>query len=284
MTVSLDFGKNSLIVQSLPMMREIAAPLFECYGIRYFTHRRTYHDGRTFLLTTDPVLPVYFYKQSSQFILTPEYTSHGNCFMLSDAIEVPSSLQDAVTFMKQQCGFDFPFVMVQQCATYTDYFTFAASLGDRKIVDFYFNTELLDRFLLYYKDRAELIIKKAIKRAFSIDISQMDKRVNSFLVQGTDTVRTRFIEKTPINRYFMDYYGANIYFTDRELCCMQGICQGKTSKEIARDLKISYRTVESYIRNVKEKLNSGTKLDIIRCYQKHFNTIKKSSNLFIKEE
>jgi len=53
------------------------------------------------------------------------------------------------------------------------------------------------------------------------------------------------------------------YFTKRETECMVWLLRGKTIVSVAAILKISPRTVESYIKNMKEKFACRTKFELI---------------------
>jgi len=55
----------------------------------------------------------------------------------------------------------------------------------------------------------------------------------------------------------------NIRFTPREIDVLQLVIQGQTSKKIAAQLKLSVRTIEGYIENLKIKMKAGTKYDLI---------------------
>jgi DNA-binding CsgD family transcriptional regulator len=53
------------------------------------------------------------------------------------------------------------------------------------------------------------------------------------------------------------------YFSKQELKCLRLMVAGKTIKSIGQHLKLSPRTVEHYIENMKQKLNVSTKSDLI---------------------
>jgi len=55
----------------------------------------------------------------------------------------------------------------------------------------------------------------------------------------------------------------NYNFTSREMECLFFLIRGKTSKEIAKILKISPRTVETYLENIKLKMKCSNKLQVI---------------------
>lgn len=62
-------------------------------------------------------------------------------------------------------------------------------------------------------------------------------------------------------------YG-DIYLTERELDILRLVVQGYTAKCIAKKLEISFRTVESYITQLRAKFHCSTKSEIIQiCLQ-----------------
>lgn len=55
----------------------------------------------------------------------------------------------------------------------------------------------------------------------------------------------------------------NEYFTPREIEVAKNIILGKTAKDIAKELSLSFRTVESYIDTIKAKLRCHSKGKVI---------------------
>lgn len=55
----------------------------------------------------------------------------------------------------------------------------------------------------------------------------------------------------------------DLYFTRREAECMLWLLRGKTIHGVALVLKLSPRTVEYYIKNMKNKLGCRTKFELI---------------------
>lgn len=55
----------------------------------------------------------------------------------------------------------------------------------------------------------------------------------------------------------------NVYLSKRESEVVQCLVNGNTSKEAAKQLALSHRTVEHYIENIKLKLNVNTKSELI---------------------
>ncbi|MCK4870514.1 MAG: helix-turn-helix transcriptional regulator [Gammaproteobacteria bacterium] len=56
----------------------------------------------------------------------------------------------------------------------------------------------------------------------------------------------------------------NVKLTDRQLECLFYILSGRTAKEIATLLDLSYRTIETYTETIKRKFKCSSKLDLIQ--------------------
>ena len=65
------------------------------------------------------------------------------------------------------------------------------------------------------------------------------------------------------NRFYFDENATDKYFTPRELEVLKLLMTGYQSKKIALILKISSRTADEYIDNIKTKLNCYTKSEVI---------------------
>jgi DNA-binding NarL/FixJ family response regulator len=64
-------------------------------------------------------------------------------------------------------------------------------------------------------------------------------------------------------RYFLGKAYPDVYLTEREAQCITGLLQHGTMKTIAKHLKLSPRTVEYYIQNVKSKLHCASKMQLL---------------------
>lgn len=74
---------------------------------------------------------------------------------------------------------------------------------------------------------------------------------------------TRIRLKKHLEKRFWLDRSANTYLTYRETQTIQLMTHGKTIKEIGYAMKLSMRTIEYYVRNIKEKLNCRTRSELI---------------------
>lgn len=67
------------------------------------------------------------------------------------------------------------------------------------------------------------------------------------------------------------YFSSNheMYLTAREVSCLAQVALGLTVKEIAQTLGISYRTVESHMNNIKNKLGCNHFIEAVNLAREH---------------
>jgi shikimate kinase len=99
----------------------------------------------------------------------------------------------------------------------------------------------------------------ALEQHTSNIIARMDRDkslVNDHHLSEQDLISFHRIKHTPIQ------------LTSQQAICFQLLAQGMTSKEIARELAISYRTVEGNIANLMERLGCESSKELIALYHK----------------
>lgn len=98
-----------------------------------------------------------------------------------------------------------------------------------------------------------------------LSVKEVKQKIN--LTKKTDEVGfvkvKRLLENQSSVRCSLGSKYNNRYFTRRETECMICLIEGKTFKVIASALKISIRTVEYYIKNMKKKVNCRTRYELI---------------------
>lgn len=86
-------------------------------------------------------------------------------------------------------------------------------------------------------------------------------------LENTFSVETHVATYEKITRDLREYYLGDaypdVYVTKREAESMFWIVQGLTIPQTARELNLSPRTVEFYVRNLKLKLNCDSKKQLI---------------------
>jgi shikimate kinase len=103
------------------------------------------------------------------------------------------------------------------------------------------------------------------------DDSALEKHVLSVLkIILDDSVEKQISDQLTLDKKDLIIFHKNlhipVHLSDQQAVSLKLLAQGKTSKEIARDMNISYRTVEKYISRTMELLGCGSSKELIALY------------------
>lgn len=166
------------------------------------------------------------------------------------------------------------------CTLYTKSDEFIEACGvatkreNEKIINKYVNhLDMFSRFVLYFKESFSDLIDKPDN---NILISSNLPTSSNMIQNYTDDAFSNFLKRTQIKNYPILGESGNVRMTKREGEVMFYLSKGKSVKEVAIQLCISSRTVETYIENVKLKLCCNTRskaIDLFFNYYNHNNEI-----------
>lgn len=80
-----------------------------------------------------------------------------------------------------------------------------------------------------------------------------------------ESVRTIKLDRKDLILFHKKRY-VPVHLSEQQARCLKLLAQGKTSKEIANDLNISYRTVEEYIAKTIDQLGCSSSKELIALY------------------
>jgi PAS domain S-box-containing protein len=110
------------------------------------------------------------------------------------------------------------------------------------------------------KEKEQFEIANKIKSMFLASISnQPNNTIDEIL---------SLLRKTSAEKYFINGRNGEILLSKKELVCLIYTAKGKLAKEIASILKISPKTVEFHISNLKNKLGCYTKAQLVEIFLK----------------
>ena len=126
----------------------------------------------------------------------------------------------------------------------------------------------LEKFIKYFETKVEEICSEKsdsntiILPNYHYKILTEDQQLDPILFEAELCVSPEY-EKTSLCH--------NILLTSREKECLSLIAQGYTMKNAARKLKISPRTVEQHLRNIKDKYGLNTKNQLVEIWHEIIN-------------
>ena len=241
---------------------QICAPLKEGFGITSLVYVKNYYDGSEIRLTNQPQWVDHFY--TKEYYKKSLLDAHPSKFqtgftLLRDLKHHDIILQDAFEFniahgitltIKNEDSVEFFFLCTERD-------------NDRIIPLFLNNMDLLERFTVYFKERAQRLIFQAEKNKLTLDKNYEydipeDETAFIFAKNGMD--REGFLSEVVAKELVLD---KNLIFTKREIDVIQCLVQGKTAKEAGQFLFVSPRTIETHINHIKDKLSVRTRSALI---------------------
>jgi DNA-binding CsgD family transcriptional regulator len=136
------------------------------------------------------------------------------------------------------------------------------------LINFYIsNLDLLDRFILYFRNTAKKLIDKAVKQKLKTPQTQNEltrdlKAIYDEAIWQNEK-RSQFVCETGVEKYFFENKTSELSLSKRDIDCILYLFQGKSANEISRKLYLSKRTVESRLDTLKMKLNCQGKSELI---------------------
>ncbi len=141
---------------------------------------------------------------------------------------------------------------------------FAANCQAENMQDFYIeNIELLKDFTVSFNLNAADLIFPTNKNLACYKDFKPSQHIDEYDGKKID----EFIKATPINKRPLITSAGEVFLSTKELACLNLLAVGKNAKQIAHILKISMRTIEKHLENIKLKVGSANKIDIIKLYK-----------------
>lgn len=267
--------KNILFTSSIEI-KEILQPFLKHYNLNYFNYMRIYSDSSIATLSTNPVRDKYLlerdYKDSMDY--DPSlYTKEKGCILWTDGEKfLHSQTQKELIRKKIIEGSNYfntgnGIAFFEKHNDYLDCYQFATYPQNDTIIPLYFNHyDCFDLFIAYFKENANSLIKLSHKdRIFLPSLNGPQK--NKKIITPECIQKEKFLKSFRVKKYYLQA-GGDTYLTARELACLSGIARGLKQKEVAKHLKVSPRTVEYFLENLKRKFNLNSISSLAEAYWK----------------
>lgn len=249
-------------------LAELCKPL-ELFKIHHFTYFKHFSDGARISLSNKPKWIEDYYNltlfDSSLFEDKPSLYQPGFNIWLGDYD------LDVYRHGKLYYNTSHSITITELQPDGCEFFLFAAAAERYQEINYLANNiNILYRFILYLKDKGKHIIKKAEK--FKI---KHPKQPGSFALfhdlitdeakfQQMQEAKESFLALTPIHKYSVtNAASGKLKLSRREIECIINLLNNKTNPEISRLMNISLRTVETYMDNIKLKLNCSSRQELI---------------------
>jgi DNA-binding CsgD family transcriptional regulator len=257
--LALEFNeKNAGIVDSL------TEPLRENFDITHFGFIRMFENGQLFRIANNPAWSRKYFEnefyndadiydmkniplQESRFVILTGAPINPHCQSLCYEFNIWNYM-----------------LIYERFETHGDFWFFATTRSNAQIVNFYINNKnLLKHFTLYFKEKAcDLLKVNEATPLITTTLSPLDENA-----QESEDIQN-FINEISYHKYYLGGKLSGKSLSKREYECLFFFSQGRTMKEIAEKMKLSPRTVEVHINNIKIKTGCHTRGELISSFAK----------------
>jgi DNA-binding CsgD family transcriptional regulator len=243
-------------------LQKICQPLEKNYGIKFFTYRCIYNNGKLLYLANNTNWMNYAHKNnfliSNSFYERAKYlTQQKTTYYLWP--ETPPKNDEIYCSLYQHDIWN-GFSVYKKQPDCIESFAFVIAEEKRKEVRdaCFLKQDILERFILYFKDKLFPLIAP-VKNKILISHNFSFNNIK-------DEEDLQFFANTPVNNFYIRINGQDVKLTERQQNCLSLFAKGKKMKEIGNVLNLSERTVEFYLRNIMKKAACQTKSQLICCF------------------
>jgi DNA-binding CsgD family transcriptional regulator len=254
------FRQSPLTSYYVKIINELCKPLFLNTPITAFSYCKIHSSTSRSILTTNidwhnNLFNKGYYKNACGYIYEPEI-NNGYYLKGIQGIENEKELQDA----RENFDLDHLFCIKHGL----EKFTFYTSRDNNDIHNFYRNNyEVLEHFILYFKDIGAEIIKESNNNPMSIYLNPSINKGTSNLQSSHD-----MLHGINLNNVYLHLEDDPIILSHKEARTAVLITQGLTAAQIGQYLNVSQRTIEPRLANIKFKFNAKNKKRLISNFSK----------------
>lgn len=248
--------------------QKICQPLFDTFKINYFFHQSVTDSGDYIGLGTQPDF-VHFYFEERLHECNPFITQSENVksgIYLFDTVQ-NNDFKDSMRVIEEKYNLKQSIVIVEREGSRCHQYGFAVPSKQCDIKMLVLNElPLFKQFIKFFNEEADSILKEMQHDSVSLpkNLKTSYKRKYVFEsniipeVQLDRLEKLMFLSKMKMPRSIL----RQPKLSKREKECLNLYLSGFTAKEIGEELQISYRTVEFYMGNIRNKLSCHKKSDL----------------------
>lgn len=224
-------------------LQQVSSPFLAKLGCHYFQYLKVYRDGSFSYVTTLPSWDEYITDLLHKTNMPAVYSHIDGLTLDKDKFTFLWEPNLPETPVRLARDFDIAngFTLVERHTDFYYMFAFASPITHTRAIDTYFNSlNEMNAFLQQFKYHQCKLIKEIDQYRINVPKTRQDINLDKMLLR-----------KAPH------------HLSTQELACIKGLAKGHSYKEIAKELGISHRTVETYLNRVKERYHLRHKHELI---------------------
>lgn len=237
-----------------PVLETIGAPLLKSFGINHFglikvnnqqsMLRIANHDKWNQIYTQEK-----FYNDLEMYGMSSIPMNGSRRRILTGN---PTSKHEKILYEQDLWNF---LLLYERTEKEGSFFFFGTDRNNQSVLDYYINyPNVFEHFVFYFKEHLAPFLKIEENKCIKLSINPLTGEKNN-----SKQIMDEFYHQTKISKFYLGENFKNINLTKREADCLFHLIHGQTTKEIARSLNLSPRTIESFINRLKSKTGISNK-------------------------
>jgi DNA-binding CsgD family transcriptional regulator len=248
------------IKRHIDKMQRICEPLQRCFGINYFTYHIVRPDGAWMPMVSRLDWATFYAENQfclyDPFLLHPKHYRSGS-FLWTHTLSDPY-LKKVVDSAWTKFDMDYGLCIVERTPEGCEFFGFSAPKENLGIYSTYLNDmPLLRKFCLYFKEAMGTALDQAARNPIDL----LSLKGNAFLKQEVQPF-TNSQAALEFSQFILSPQRYKLSNQEKE--CLSIYLDELSMKEAAARMHLSPRTIESYLSNIKNKLDCTTKSELIK--------------------
>lgn len=260
--------ENSLTFQSVDKIKSICSPLF-ANKIKHFTHDITFSNGQLSELTSNPsVYELWSSKRPSAVFVNESGRILKSGIYLSEVLEEQDEYyKNSKHLFFTVVGCNKMLEIVEREDDCQHMFHLGLNYNGADYHQWLLNNiDIFKKFINYYKKAAkELILEiKKVENRLILPVRQQCGLQNIPDIAAVNTIDSKKEKYTMTLNHHQTF--ELITIAKQQSLCLAHLMLGKTAKDIATQMGISFRTVEHYLETIKKRLGCGSSMELISKY------------------
>lgn len=256
------FFRTHITFTSVSDIIQITKPLTSM-GLSYFTFDRKYQDHSHLRLTNAGKWIESYYRSNlfnaAIFEKNPKLFTNGFVFW--------SWLnREPIYSAAAEHNIDNGLTIIERHENYVDFFHFGTSCDNFISPDeLITKIEFLYRYIAYFNQKMHSVICEAERTKIKLCTSKSQITLTEVTGSKAKFNLTELIKLTEITRLYLGDEFDNAYLTRKEIVILNKLKKGNKPVDIAVKLGLSVRTLESHVKNIKEKFKCNTLFELGFC-------------------
>lgn len=257
-SIKEDFFRSHITFTSVSEVAEIARPLANI-GLTYFTFDRHYNDGSRMCLTNAGKWIEHYWRsglfQAAVFEKDPMNFFNGYVFW--DWLN-----REPIYSAASEHDIDHGITITEVHEQYSDFFHFGTNrrnnLYHEEIIKM---MDSLYHFIAYFKQKTRNLVNQATAQKNKFPLHSEERqliKLSDLNIQASYGNLDDFLKNTSITKLYLGEQFNDAYLTRQEIHVLSELIKNDSFNDAAKAMKMSKRTFEYHISNVKRKLQAKT--------------------------